>query len=344
MATLHSSPYLKNHESVSRMMIAVIFALIPGTLVYVHFFGSGILLNMFFTISTAIACEIAVLRVRNKPVKPYLLDGSAILTAILLAISLPPLAPWWLPVIGSAFAIVIAKHLYGGMGYNPFNPAMVGFAMLLVSFPREMTAWIPAQTHNMGFMDFLRYSLFETLPANTSYDALTMATPLDSVKTNLSLGYTLDETQSRNAQLFGNIAGRGWEWINILFMVGGFLLIVIRVISWHIPVAMLASLSVMAMIFHFADAGSYAPVSFHLFSGATMLGAFFIATDPVTAAASTRGRLVYGAGIGVLIYVIRTWGGYPDAIAFAVLLMNMTAPMLDYYFKPAVFGSRHDKS
>ncbi len=343
MSALHSSPYMKNHESVPRMMVAVIFTLIPGILVYVHFFGHGILINILLAVITAIACEAAVLKLRHRPVKYFLLDGSAVLTAILLAISIPPLAPWWLIVIGTAFAIVIAKHLYGGTGYNPFNPAMAGFAMLLVSFPREMTAWIPALSHGLDFTDFLRYSLTETLPKNSSYDAITMATPLDTVKTSLNMGFTLDEVHSRNEALFGNMAGRGWEWINILFMIGGIILIAIRVISWHIPVSMLAALSFMAMIFHFSDADSFAPVSFHLFSGATMLGAFFIATDPVTAAASTKGRLIYGAGIGILIYIIRTWGGYPDAIAFSVLLMNMTAPMIDYYFKPAVFGAT-DKS
>lgn len=242
-------------------------------------------------------------------------------------------------MLGAAFAIIIAKHLYGGMGYNPFNPAMVGYAMLLVAFPKEMTAWIPAETHGLNFFDTLNFSLFETLPAGISYDALTMATPLDSIKTQLNLGYTLDEIHTTNASLFGNIAGYGWEWINMMFLIGGLILIAIKVIRWHIPVAMLGALAFMAMIFNFADAGSYAPISFHLFGGAAMLGAFFIATDPVTAAASNKGRLIYGAGIGILIYIIRTWGGYPDAIAFSVLLMNMAVPMIDYYTKPRVFGS-----
>ena len=202
-----------------------------------------------------------------------------------------------------------------------------------------MTAWIPAETHGLNFFDTLYYSLFETLPAGMSYDALTMATPLDSIKTQLSLGYTLDEIHKTNASLFGHIAGYGWEWINLMFLIGGVVLISIKIISWHIPVAVLGALAFMAMIFNFSDAGSYSSISFHLFGGAAMLGAFFIATDPVTAATSNKGRLIYGAGIGVLIYVIRTWGGYPDAIAFSVLLMNMAVPMIDYYNKPAVFGA-----
>lgn len=336
---MKSSPYIQTDENISRMMLAVIYALIPGTLVYVHFFGFGVILNIAVAVLTAIICEVTILKIRQRPIKPFIYDGTAVLTAILLALALPTLTPWWLPALGSAFAIIIAKHLYGGMGYNPFNPAMVGYAMLLIAFPKEMTAWIPAETHGLSFFDTLRYSFFETLPAGMSYDALTMATPLDSIKTQLSLGYTLDEIHSTNNQLFGNIAGYGWEWINILFLLGGIVLIFIKVISWHIPVSMLGALAFMAMIFNFSDAGTYSSISFHLFGGAAMLGAFFIATDPVTAAVSNRGRLIYGAGIGILIYIIRTWGGYPDAIAFAVLLMNMAVPMIDYYNKPVVFGA-----
>jgi len=339
MSSIHSSPYIKTNENVTRMMLAVIFALIPGTLVYIHFFGWGVMINILIAIITALACEIGILKIRQRPIKPFIYDGTAVLTAILLALALPTLAPWWLAALGAAFAIIIAKHLYGGMGYNPFNPAMVGYAMLLIAFPKEMTAWIAAETHGLTFLNTLNFSLFNTLPDGISYDALTMATPLDTIKTQLSLGYTLDEVHSSHSSLFGNLAGYGWEWINIMFLIGGLVLIFIKVISWHIPVAVLGSLSIMAMLFNFADSGSYAPVSFHLFGGAAMLGAFFIATDPVTAAASTKGRLIYGAGIGILIYVIRTWGGYPDAIAFSVLLMNMAVPMIDYYYKPTVFGA-----
>lgn len=344
MSSIHSSPYIQNNDNVSRMMLAVIYTLIPGTLVYIHFFGWGVMINIVIAIVTALICEVTILKIRQRPIKPFIYDGTAVLTAILLALALPSLTPWWLAALGAAFAIIIAKHLYGGMGYNPFNPAMVGYAMLLIAFPKEMTAWIPAETHGLNFLDTLNYSLFETLPAGMSYDALTMATPLDSIKTQLSLGYTLDEIHQTNAALFGNIAGYGWEWINIMFLIGGIILVSIKVISWHIPVAVLGALSFMAMIFNFIDAGSYSPISFHLFGGAVMLGAFFIATDPVTAAASNKGRLIYGAGIGILIYIIRTWGGYPDAIAFSVLLMNMAVPMIDYYYKSPVFGANGNNS
>jgi electron transport complex protein RnfD len=339
MPEIHSSPYIKLNENISRMMLAVIFALIPGILVYIKYFGWGVVMNISFAVITAVFCEVLILKLRKRPVKPFITDGTAVLTAILLALALPTLAPWWLPAVGAGFAIIIAKHLYGGLGYNPFNPAMVGYAMLLIAFPKEMTAWIPPETHGMGILDTLRYALFETLPDGKSFDALTMATPLDTIKTQLNLNFTLDEIRNTHQSLFGSIAGYGWEWINIMFLVGGLLLVFIKVITWHIPVAVLGSLAIMAAIFNFADSGSFSPVSFHLFGGAAMLGAFFIATDPVTAAASNKGRLIYGAGIGILIYVIRTWGGYPDAIAFSVLLMNMAVPMIDYYTKPPVFGA-----
>lgn len=339
MSDIHSSPYIMMNENISRMMLAVIFALIPGTLVYINFFGWGVMVNIIIAVVTAIICEATILKIRQRPIKPFITDGTAVLTAILLALALPTLTPWWLAALGAAFAIIIAKHLYGGLGYNPFNPAMVGYAMLLIAFPKEMTAWIPAETHGMSVLDTLNYSLFEALPAGKSFDAITMATPLDTIKTQLSLNYTLDEIHTTHQSLFGNIAGYGWEWINIMFLVGGVLLIFIKVISWHIPVAVLATLALIASVFNFADSGSYSSASFHLFGGAAMLGAFFIATDPVTAAASNKGRLIYGAGIGILIYVIRTWGSYPDAIAFSVLLMNMAVPMIDYYTKPAVFGA-----
>lgn len=340
MANIHSSPYIKINENISRMMLAVIYALIPGTLVYIHFFGWGVMFNIVVAIITAISCEIIMLKLRQYPIKPFLYDGTAVLTAILLALALPTLAPWWLAALGAAFAIIIAKHLYGGLGYNPFNPAMVGYAMLLIAFPKEMTNWIPAQTHGLGVLDILNYSLFEILPAGKDIDAITMATPLDTIKTQLNLSYTLEEIYSRNHSMFGYIAGFGWEWINFMFLTGGILLIFMKIISWHIPVSMLLTLAILATLFNFADAGSYAPASFHLFGGAAMLGAFFIATDPVTAATSNKGRLIYGAGIGCFVYIIRTWGGYPDAIAFAVLLMNMAVPMIDYYSKPPVFGAQ----
>ncbi|MCG6886837.1 MAG: electron transport complex subunit RsxD [Proteobacteria bacterium] len=339
---VHSSPHTPPQNSVTRLMLAVVFAMLPGCMTYVYFFGWGLVINIVLAIFVALATEAGMLRLRQRPVMPFLTDGSAVVTAMLLALALPTLAPWWLTIVGVTFAIVIAKHLYGGLGYNPFNPAMVGYAVLLIAFPREMTAWLPAEIHHMGFMDSLRYTLFETLPAGTTFDTLTAATPLDTVKTELGLDHTLDEIFTSHAGLFGGVAGRGWEWINLMFMLGGLVLIYMKVINWRIPLALLGTLFIIATLFALPAPDIRPSPWFHLFGGAAMLGAFFIATDPVTAATTPRGQLIYGAGIGILIYVIRTWGGYPDAVAFAVLLMNMATPTIDYYTQPRVFGHEED--
>jgi len=338
-----SSPHIHPHNSISGVMLNVCFALIPGIAAHVYFFGTGLIINMFIAITTALLTEAWVLKLRKRPLRPSLMDGSALVTAMLIALTLPPLVPWWIPFIGSAFAMIFAKHLYGGLGQNPFNPAMVGFAVLLIAFPLEMTRWVHPQlpdTYHLSFIDYLRYSLTSLLPAGYNYDALTMATPLDNMKIQLSLGQTVEGLQSNQA-IMGKVAGKGWEWINLMFLLGGVFLILRRIITWHIPLAMLAGLALIAGISHLLAPNHYAPILFHLLGGATMLGAFFIATDPVTASTTPKGRLLYGFCIGLLIYIIRVWGGYPDGVAFAVLLMNMAVPTIDYYTQPRVFG--HDR-
>jgi len=339
-----SSPYLPLSNDLSRLMVSVMLALIPGALALFWFFGWGVIFNLVIATSTALLSEAAVLRLRNRPVRPALYDGSAALTGLLLGLSLPPLAPWWIPVIGTLFAIVIAKQLYGGLGYNPFNPAMIGFVVLITSFPLQMTLWSPPngiEHEAAGFMDTLRLVFTETLPAGTTLDSITMATPLDEAKTLSGLNMTWAEILADPR--FGNYGGYGWEWINLAFLLGGLWLWKQKSIQWQIPAGMLGALFVVSLLFYIADADSFGSPLFHLFSGATMLGAFFIATDPVSAATTPRGRLYYGAGIGVLVYVIRTWGGYPDGVAFGVLLMNMAAPTIDYYTKPRVFGQREEQ-
>jgi len=338
MQAVHSSPHTPPQNSVSRMMLTLLLALIPGILVYIYFFGWGVVVNISLAVAVAIFSEALMLGIRHRPLKPYLLDGSAVVTAVLFALALPTLAPWWLTMAGIAFAIVIAKHLYGGLGYNPFNPAMVGYATLLIAFPKEMTAWLPAGIHEVTFIDNLRYTFLNALPEGMTYDSLTMATPLDTVKTELAQDRTMEEIPVRYSGLFGGVAGRGWEWVNLMFMLGGLILIYMKVINWRIPLAVILGLFLIATLFAIPDPDLRPSPWFHMFGGAAMLGAFFIATDPVTAAATPRGQLIYGFGIGIIIYVIRTWGGYPDGVAFAVLIMNMAVPTLDYYTRPRVFG------
>jgi electron transport complex protein RnfD len=317
------------------MMRQVLLALLPGIACAWWFFGWGILINILLAGSTALAAEAGMLALRRRPVTDTLLDGSALLTGVLLALALPPLTPWWIPVIGSLFAIVIAKQLYGGLGYNPFNPAMIGYVVLLISFPLELTLW-SAPGQSLPLADTLALVFAGVTPENLPLDAITTATPMDTIKTRLGLSETLSEIHA--GPLFGSFAGAGWEWINLAFLLGGLWLLQLRVIQWQIPAGMLGGLAAAALLFFVVNPDNYSSPLFHLFSGAAMLGAFFIATDPISASTTPRGRLYYGAGIGLLTYVIRTWGGYPDGVAFAVLLMNMAAPTIDYYTRPRVFG------
>jgi electron transport complex protein RnfD len=334
-------PHTLAPNSVGRVMRLVLLALVPAIVMHAVFFGIGVLVQLALAVSTALAAEYAALRVRNQDVRRFLTDGSALITALLMALCLPSLAPWWLVVSGTAFAIVIAKHLYGGIGSNLFNPAMVGYAVLLVSFPVQLTRWIAPDAGglaavDLGIADSLRAIFTGALPAHLAWDAITAPTPLDAVRTGLKAGLTLREAQA--APIFGMLGGRGWEWFNLAVLAGGIWLLALKIIRWHIPVAVLAGLAVPAAIMHAVDPGSYAGPVFHLTCGASMLAAFFIATDPVSAATSDRGRLVYGFGIGVVTYTIRTWGGYPDGVAFAVLLMNLAVPLIDRYTVPRIYG------
>jgi electron transport complex protein RnfD len=335
------SPHLEPANSVTRVMLNVLAALIPGIAAMAWFFGIGVWINIGLAVTTAVVAEAVILSLRNRPVIAALKDLSAVVTAVLLAISLPVIAPWWITVIGCLFAIVIAKHLYGGLGYNPFNPAMAGYVLLLVSFPMHMTAWVPPieiSSVSLSISDVFRLIFLEQLPEAVQFDALTMATPLDSLKTQLGLNRTVDAI--RSGEVFGLISGKGWEWVSVAYLTGGLWLIWRKVIGWQIPAGLLLGLSALASIGFVIDSEHFASPLFHLFAGATMLGAFFIATDPVTAATTVNGRIIYGLLIGALVYIIRIWGGYPDAVAFSVLLANLTAPTIDHITRPRVFGHR----
>lgn len=347
MFVAQSSPFLKPALSVSKMMLMVTLALIPGIITAIWVFGFGVLVNIVLAVIFALAFEATMLYLRKRPIGVYLNDKSAVLTAVLLGLALPPLAPWWLTLVGCFFAIVIAKQLYGGLGYNPFNPAMAAYAILLVSFPAEMTTLWPSPTmlaehESLNLLQTINYQLFNQLPASTSLDAISYATPLDVVRTSVINGLASISEIENTGKTFGLFGGLGTEWVNLAFLAGGLLLLKKGVIQWYIPVSLLATLGFCSLLFGSFELDSNPSPLFHLFSGATMLGAFFIATDPVTAATTPKGRIIYGAGIGLLIYIIRTWGGYPDAIAFSVLIMNMCAPLLDYYTQPRVYGHNTD--
>jgi electron transport complex protein RnfD len=334
-----SSPHSARPNRVDWMMLQVILGLIPAVIAITWYFGWGLLINMVLASLFAVGAEAAVLLMRGRPVPPTIRDLSAVVTALLFAIVVPPTLPWWMTLIGMLFAIVLVKQLFGGLGYNPFNPAMAAYVFLLVSFPVAMTRWLPPwmlAQHQLSFADSLHVILTGTAPLHLSWDAITSATPLGDMRTQLGMDHTISEI--RRSPLWGDFGGRGWEWVANWFLLGGLFLLWRRVITWHIPVSMLGALLLIAGFFWMLDPGSHPFPAFHLFSGSAMLGAFFIATDPVTACTTKKGQIIFGAAIGVLIFVIRTWGGYPDAVAFAVLLMNIAVPTIDYYTQPRVFG------
>ena len=336
------APHSIAGHSVSSVMFQVLLALVPLAITQIALFGPGLLLQLSIACPTALAAESFALRMRGREAGAALRDGSALVTACLLAVALPPSLPWWLTALGISFGVLIGKHLYGGLGQNPFNPAMVGYAMLLVSFPVEMTHW-PLPVTATGALDWPTLAslttqtfyrgLDATLPA---WDAFTGATALDALRTGLSQRFTMSEIFTEPG--FGKIGSAGYQWLNAAALLGGIFLLYRGIIRWQIPLGMLAAMTGAALLSNVLDPGRYAGALFHLFSGATMLGAFFIATDPVSAATSDRGRLIYGAGIGALTWGIRTWGGYPDGVAFAVLLMNLAAPLIDRYTIPRIYG------
>jgi electron transport complex protein RnfD len=325
-------------------MFQVLLALLPVVAVQVALLGPGVLLQLAVAGPVALLCEAVALRARGREAGPFLRDGSVLVTAALLAVAVPPLLPWWLAAFGTAVAVVLGKHVYGGLGHNPFNPAMVGYAVLLVSFPLEMTRWplpVGHSSPDWGDIAQLTWRSFLSGAAVTGpWDAYTGATALDALRTGLGQRHTMQEIFAGPA--FATVGAAGGQWINLAAMAGGLYLLGRRIVTWHIPVAVLAGLALPAALAHALDPGAHASASFHLLSGATMLGAFFIATDPVSAATSDRGRLLYGAGIGLLTWLIRSWGGFPDGLAFAVLLMNVAAPLLDRYTVPRIHGHPRD--
>ena len=313
---------IKATRNTASVMNTVVLATIPATLCLVWFYGPGVLLNLLLCIFTALACEAGVSVLRQRPFKHTWADRSALVAAILLALSLPPITPLWLPICATAFAIVIGKQLYGGLGQNPFNPAMVGYAAALIAFPREMSLW-PQTWGSTG----LSISELSGGYSNLAWDAISSATLLDASNTALRAGHALP-----SIELWQQPA----SWVALCWIIGGCWLLYRQIISWHIPAGLLVSFALLASVFYLVDPSRYSSPLTHLFSGACMMAAFFIATDPVSAPAHRHARLLYGACIGLLIYVIRTWGSFPDGVAFAVLLMNLAAPALDHLWRGRV--------
>ncbi|MCK9990941.1 MAG: RnfABCDGE type electron transport complex subunit D [Rugosibacter sp.] len=338
---MNNSPYLHKAASVQSVMLRVLLALLPGIAAYVWFFGAAILLQIALASLTAFAAEAVVLKLRGKPLRPFLTDGSALVTAWLIALSFPPLAPWWLIVLATAIAMVVAKHLYGGLGQNPFNPAMVAFALMIIAYPQHLSQWpsLPAVVQ----MDFAaQWAMIFNLPPTQTLDALTMATPLDALRTALHNAESKTTIASAwaNYPAAGHLADRGREWVAAGYLAGGVWLMQQRIITWHLPIAFIATLGLAAGTAHLINPAEFAAPLFHLFSGGAMLAAFFIITDPVSAATTPYGKLIFAAGVAFITWIIRCFGAYPDGIAFAVLLMNMCVPLIDMATQPRVFGHK----
>ncbi|MDH3429798.1 MAG: RnfABCDGE type electron transport complex subunit D [Gammaproteobacteria bacterium] len=335
------APYLSPKADVSAMMLQVLLALIPAALAHIWYFGPGFLFNLLVAAAFCVGGEALMLRARDRDPTVAVADYSALVTAALLAFALPSLTPWWVTATGALFAIVIAKHLYGGLGFNVFNPAMVGYVVILVAYPMEMNLWVAPRMGDIDYIDLtlmqtIKYTLTGMYPDALNFDAISRATPLDAMQSGLRNMRTYAEI--RTNPMMGDFGGRGWEWIGNFVAFGGFWLLIKKIIRWQIPTGVFAGLLIPAGLMYMIAPGTNASPGFHLFSGATILCAFFIATDPVSAATSPKGRFVYGCGIGFLIFAIRKWGSFADGVAFAILLMNMAAPAIDYITKPHIVG------
>lgn len=330
------SPHAHAPVSIGKVMATVLLALTPATLFGFWLYGWPAVNLWAVALIAAIAGEAFVVRMQGRKVRPVIMDGSGILTAWLLALSLPPYAPWWIAVLGSLFAVVIGKQVFGGLGQNVFNPAMAARVMLLISFPLEMTTWV-APSQVPGLIESLRITFF-----SQSIDGMASASLLGHVKTEFTRGIGLEQALTGYYapldMLWGSRAGSLGETAAVLLLIGGLFLVARRIITWHAPFAMLLGVAAPALLFNTIDANHYAGPMVHLLSGGLMLGAFFIITDPVTSPNTALGQFIFGLSCGLLTWIIRTWGGYPEGVAFAVLLMNAATPIIDTYIKPRIYG------
>lgn len=355
MFKLTSSPHTHSGALTAKVMLWVIAAMLPALMVQVYYFGYGVLIQIILAVTLALALEFMVTRLRNKPKFFYIKDFSVTLTALILAMAIPPYAPYWIILIGTFCAVILGKHVYGGLGQNLFNPAMVGYVILLISFPVQMTTWMPPVSlfeHSPTLLDTMHLIFQESTRNGLSLaqfsagiDGFSQATPLNVFKTATKEGFLSYSEIHQNPILQSILPltdrywleGIGWTQINLAFFVGGVFLIWKKVIHWQIPTAFLITLFILASIHWLVVDASPTPI-WQMVSGATMFGAFFIATDPVTASITPKGKIVFGMLIALLVYIIRYFGGFPDAIAFAILLANICVPLIDHYTRPRVAG------
>jgi len=343
-AVHRAAPYAHDRSTVNRIMLQVCLALTPTTLYGFYLFGLPAIFTFVSICLAAVLTEAACLWLQGQSIR-RLKDASALLTGWLLALSMPPLSPWWLCLGAGFFAIAIGKHIYGGIGQNVFNPAMLARVALLISFPVQMTTWLQVMPLGsdsaVGFSEALAL-FFDTKAIPDGY---TGATLLGATKAAANGGGAISELVASHYALgqafLGNTMGSLGETSELLVLLGGLWLLHKRIISWHIPVAMLASTLLLSGLFYMVSHENYVDPWFTLTSGGVMLGAFFIATDYVTSPSSATGKLIFGAGCGAVMYVIRAWGGFPEAVGFAVLFMNALTPLIDRLAKPRAYGRDH---
>ena len=333
---LSSSPHIKDPDSISKIMWTVNVALIPALIMAGYFFGFKALWITFLAIVAAILTEGIIQKLARKPLRIH--DGAAVITGVLVAFNLPASVPWWMPIIGSVFAIAIVKELFGGLGYNILNPALAARAFLLASWPVDMTAsWVAPREGTIS-----------------GISAITSATPLNLLKQSAKIianPGSYDPTQVQAAQnaianlsnsysnlLIGNVGGCLGETSVIALLIGALIMFYRHVIDWRIPFTYVGTVAVFAWIFGGSEGLFTGNWIFHILSGGLILGAFYMATDMVTSPLHAKGQFIFAAGCGILTVAIRIWGGYPEGVSYAILLMNLAVPIIDRYTVPKVFG------
>ncbi len=324
---LTPSPHLRSSQTIETAMYTVLLALLPGTAVGVYFFGLNAIRVIAISVIGCLVFEALALKMRGRDFEA-LKDGSAVLTGLLLAMNLPSSSPGWMILIGAVVAILLSKQVYGGLGYNPFNPALVARVFLLISFPVAMTSWPEPKVFPLAL------------------DTVTKATPLGEMKTNLLLTGTIGDIANYNLMdpLLGRMMGGCLGEISALALVAGGVFLIWRgIITWHIPVTYIATVFAMTGAYWLINPQKYASPVFHLVTGGLMLGAFFMATDYVTTPVTNKGMILFGVGCGLITVFIRLFGGYPEGVSFAILLMNAATPIIDRYTRPRVFGTLKGK-
>jgi len=307
-----TSPHVRDKDSISKIMWTVVACLVPAVIAGTYFFGSRVLLMVLISVATAVATEAILQKLMHK--KVTVSDGSAVITGMLLAMVISPEAPLWMLIIGSFCAISISKCIFGGLGHNIFNPALVGRAILLASFPVAMTKW--------------RF-----------VDSLTTATPLAMIKDMTKEGsLDLAKLPSIWDMFVGRTGGSVGETCALALLIGAAILLARRIITWHIPLSYIGTVAVIVGLSQLFGDQNFAMIPVHILSGGLILGAFFMATDMVTSPLTNKGGVVFGIGAGMITCLIRFWGGSPEGVCYSILLMNAVSPLIDRYIKPRRFG------